>query len=775
MSHDFDYLNDRLFANIEYWVQKWLSDGEKEGHYWVALNPNRQDNRLGSFKVNLKSGWWADYALSDVSGTDLISLYAYLFTDNNQYKALKILNAEIGLEKDFSSITAVKILNKKNNSSTTYDELVRKGKSICLPVPEDAPPPLQTYKIGDEYIALVDENKNPIVRSKLLRTYYYKNEFNQLMMIEYRFEFDDNRRKEVRYATCWRGKFNEKPTWEKCCINEERPLYNLEMLAKYTEKVVLVLEGAKKVEAVKWQFSEIYTDIAEWPYIPVSWCGGCRAIGKTDFEPLKGRQVIYWPDNDESGKNAMRSIKLNYHGLILNIMHDDYPNTWDVVDLIKAGGKVYPFVEKRIETTQQRTAEAKAPLEIFTHIDAKYKLSNTQENLEALLKYYQHDISFNVITGSFDCMIDGKVLKSQGHLRTFYASVISKCNYNKLHVNNEVLNIYLDAISIRNKRNPVKDWIHSERWDRKNRISEVCNAIVTFESDDYLKNILITKWLISAYAAAVREDGDGFRTRGVLVFQGNQEAGKSTFFRELVGGHLDWFANGLTLNAEQKDSLLIANSVWIAELGEIENTTKRNLPALKAYLTNNKTEVRLPYAKKHETIWRRTVYCGDANNPEFLFDETGNTRFWCISVKQISSIKEINMQQMWAEVRVLYENAVAKQDNYIWWLSPKEMELLNESNSKFEVSDSIDDLIRSRLDWKTDSSFWRGRTVTDILMECGIREPSVSQKKKAGHLLRILLKLEKAPKKDNYGAIYYKVPSVRDNYDQQTHVGGDDD
>ena len=47
------------------------------GREWVARNPNRTDQGLGSFKVNLVTGRWADFATGDRGG-DPISLVAYL-------------------------------------------------------------------------------------------------------------------------------------------------------------------------------------------------------------------------------------------------------------------------------------------------------------------------------------------------------------------------------------------------------------------------------------------------------------------------------------------------------------------------------------------------------------------------------------------------------------------------------------------------------------------------------------------------------------------------
>lgn len=59
-------------------VRRLLPNGKVHGHEYIALNPRRGDERLGSFKVNVVTGRWADFATGDAGG-DLISLAAYLF------------------------------------------------------------------------------------------------------------------------------------------------------------------------------------------------------------------------------------------------------------------------------------------------------------------------------------------------------------------------------------------------------------------------------------------------------------------------------------------------------------------------------------------------------------------------------------------------------------------------------------------------------------------------------------------------------------------------
>ena len=74
---DFDGTNGAALANARDILRRWLPDGRVEGYEYVALNPRRADRRHGSFKVNLQTGKWGDFA-TGARGGDLVSLAAYL-------------------------------------------------------------------------------------------------------------------------------------------------------------------------------------------------------------------------------------------------------------------------------------------------------------------------------------------------------------------------------------------------------------------------------------------------------------------------------------------------------------------------------------------------------------------------------------------------------------------------------------------------------------------------------------------------------------------------
>ena len=74
---DFRAINFAALQRLPDILMCWLPDGKREGSEWVARNPRRVDHRVGSFKINLRTGLWADFATGDRGG-DVVSLAAYL-------------------------------------------------------------------------------------------------------------------------------------------------------------------------------------------------------------------------------------------------------------------------------------------------------------------------------------------------------------------------------------------------------------------------------------------------------------------------------------------------------------------------------------------------------------------------------------------------------------------------------------------------------------------------------------------------------------------------
>ena len=93
---DFDEVNSAALAVLPQLLARWLPDGNRKRGEYTALNPIRADRHLGSFKINIVTGRWADFATKDRGG-DPISLFAFL-KGTNQIEAAIQLATELGIE-----------------------------------------------------------------------------------------------------------------------------------------------------------------------------------------------------------------------------------------------------------------------------------------------------------------------------------------------------------------------------------------------------------------------------------------------------------------------------------------------------------------------------------------------------------------------------------------------------------------------------------------------------------------------------------------------------
>jgi hypothetical protein len=75
---DFARVNCAALGVLPVLLARWLPGGRTEGPEYVVLNPRRVDRRSGSFRINMRTGRWADFAVDGARGGDPISLAAYL-------------------------------------------------------------------------------------------------------------------------------------------------------------------------------------------------------------------------------------------------------------------------------------------------------------------------------------------------------------------------------------------------------------------------------------------------------------------------------------------------------------------------------------------------------------------------------------------------------------------------------------------------------------------------------------------------------------------------
>jgi hypothetical protein len=75
---DFDSINRAAMPMLPALCQRWLRGGKFVGREYVVRNPRRNDQRPGSFSINVRTGRWADFA-SGEKGGDPVSPVAFIF------------------------------------------------------------------------------------------------------------------------------------------------------------------------------------------------------------------------------------------------------------------------------------------------------------------------------------------------------------------------------------------------------------------------------------------------------------------------------------------------------------------------------------------------------------------------------------------------------------------------------------------------------------------------------------------------------------------------
>jgi putative DNA primase/helicase len=378
---------------------------------------------------------------------------------------------------------------------------------------------------------------------------------------------------------------------------------------------------------------------------------------------------------------------------------------------------------------RKRHVDLMAP---FPHVNGKGRPLGTIENVKELIDRLGVTVRYNIIAKTDEILIPNESFTIDNAKNASLAKVISWCNLAAIPTGN--IDGYLTTIADNNVYNPVVNWVTSKPWDGKSRLPEFYNTIVERgEFPAALKQTLMMRWMISAVAAAF--EPRGISAHGMLVFQGVQNAGKTSWFKKLAPKDLEVISDGKMLDLREKDSVYQVLTQWIVELGELDATFKKSdLAQLKAFITKQDDVIRKPFDRKESRFARKTVFFASVNKEEFLMDETGNRRYWVIPVMSIDYNHTIDMQQVWAEVyETLYKRGVT------WYLNPEEIAQLNESNLDFQALDPIEERLVSHFSWdKTDTSKWRQVTASQALKEAGLDRPSQGELNRASAAIKKL-------------------------------------
>lgn len=270
---------------------------------------------------------------------------------------------------------------------------------------------------------------------------------------------------------------------------------------------------------------------------------------------------------------------------------------------------------------------------------------------------------------------------------------------NGVNASPETVAGYIGLVADKCRFNPVRTWLTCYPWDGCDRWSLVYEILGIESSECRKYQTYVRKWFMQSVAMALNDDSSRRSADGALVLQGPQGCGKTLFFRKMASGGRDWFVEGVSLDFANKDTIIKGTSAWIAELGELDSTLKREQSALKAFITAESDDIRAPYARASVCRLRRTSFCGTVNPEDFLRDETGSRRFWVVPVEKVDVEKLLHLNaetihQIWLQAYVEWAQAPEG-----YRISAEERRQLEHDNIRFAAAVQWQGELEDMMDW----------------------------------------------------------------------------
>lgn len=665
---DFKYLAAALLARSRELLPAWLPGGEVIGNEYTCANIRGGAGK--SFKVNIKTGKWADFA-SGEKGGDLISLYAAI-RGLGQYEAAGELARETGH----------RLPDPRDNI-----KMPTAGPVFIKP-PKGTKLPSFTHP----------EYGEPTVR------YTYRNESGDVLFFVCRYDPTGERKQFIPFSYTTSG------NWLRKMWPAPRPLYGLDGLTDNTLPVMLC-EGEKACESAK--------AIMAGKYVCLTWPGGVNGFDKADWAPIYGRYVSIWPDADEPGRMAALKLAALLYGKVKRVkilgVPDDVFDGWDAADALAEGmdyekfklwakplmrefepnmiaesrGHVLtpevvepisgtrgplttPVVENNFYAELPEGALDKPVSEPLNELYARCAVTMTDgknpqpimnsDNVLKILEgtdFYKNKLWYDEFHRNIFFMDDGKIeMYSPVHLINIMIEM--QRVYGLSRISKNAIEDALIAFAHQNIKNEAKDFISAGKWDGVERVEGFLSRAFGAADNEYVRAVSKNMWI----SIAARIMQPGCKVDNMVILEGPQGIYKSTSLMTLGGK----FYGKSSAEIGTRDFYISLNGKLIVEMGELAAMNKAEVTVVKDMLSTPVDHYRPMYDRIERKFDRTCVFVGTTNDNEYLHDVTGARRFWPVHVKQgdMDYIKEFRMQ-------FFYEAKARFERGEEWWQVPEEM------------------------------------------------------------------------------------------------------
>lgn len=197
---------------------------------------------------------------------------------------------------------------------------------------------------------------------------------------------------------------------------------------------------------------------------------------------------------------------------------------------------------------------------------------------------------------------------------------------------------------------PIRDYLRDlPEWDGIDRADTM--LIDYFGADDNAYVRAVSRKILCA--AIMRIKNPGIKFDYIVVLNGPQGIGKSTFISKLGG---EWYSDSLNLSdMNDKTAAEKLQGYWIMEIGELAGMKKADLDKVKAFISRQDDKYRASFGRRVTPHPRQCIFFGTTNSENgYLRDITGNRRFWTVKTpgtgkKKPWELTLEDVQQVWAE------------------------------------------------------------------------------------------------------------------------------
>ena len=233
--------------------------------------------------------------------------------------------------------------------------------------------------------------------------------------------------------------------------------------------------------------------------------------------------------------------------------------------------------------------------------------------------------------------------------------------------------------------NPLKSYFENlPNWDGGvDYISKYASYIKLGPFEDKKQFLYqFKKWCVRAVKCALIS---GYFNKQAFILSDDgkgQNIGKSTWCRYLCPESLsDYIAEDM--GGADKDTRILLCKNFLINLDELAAFQKKEINQLKALLSKDKINERLPYDRKNTVLPRIASFIGSTNQSTFLQDETGSVRWLCFTVDSIdfSYKKEFDINTLWSQAHFL-----AKSSSFDETMTREDVQQNELRNKKYQIS-----------------------------------------------------------------------------------------